>query len=138
MLFKDKNKPQEKDPSSHHAMTPLAKKTNDLSKEGYTDQFILVEGGLKSSEKQKTYRPEDLKIKKHWRFEGSSDPGDMSILYAVEATDGSKGTVIDGFGTYSDFELSEFMKQVQEDRNENNPGGNQSTQVNDRLNKERI
>jgi hypothetical protein len=138
MLFKDKNKPEEKDPAHHHAMTPMAKKTNDLSREGFTDQFVLVDGGLKSSEKQKIYKPEELTIKKHWRFEGSSDPGDMTILYAIETADGNKGTIIDGYGTYSDVELSEFMKHVQEDSNANNPAGNQSTQVEERLGKERI
>ena len=137
MLFNNKDK-NEKDPSFHHTMTPLAKKTNDLTKEGFTDQFVLVNGGLKSSEKQKVYKPEDLRILKRWRFEGSSDPGDMDILYAVETNDGNKGTVIDGYGTYSDAELSEFMKNVEEVANENNPGANQSTNVEDRLGKEQI
>lgn len=132
MLFKNKNK-EEKDPSYHHDMTPLAKKTNDLTKDGFTDQFVLVDGGLKSSERQKIYKPEDLKILKRWRFEGTSDPGDMDILYAIETNDGSKGSIVDGYGTYSDAELSEFMKCVKEEVNENNPGGNQSTQVEERL-----
>lgn len=132
MLFNNKNK-EEKDPSYHHTMTPLAKRTNDLAKEGYTDQFVLVDGGLKSSERQKVYKPEELKILKRWRFEGTSDPGDMDILYAIETADGSKGTIIDGYGTYSDAELSEFMKCVEEEASSNNPGANQSTQVEERL-----
>ena len=132
MFFKNKNT-EDKDPAMHHYTTPMAKKNTDLVNEGFTDQFVLLETGLKSSESGKTYKPEELKILKHFRFEGSSDPGDMTILYAIETNDGRKGTVVDGFGTYSDADLSDFMKHVEEKANQNNPGANQSSEVEERL-----
>ncbi len=111
----------EKDSEMHHYMTPLAKKTNELVKEGFIEQFVMVEEGLKASESGKVFKPEDLKILKHYRFEGTSDPGDMSILYLIETYNGLKGTVVDGYGTYSDNELGPFMKMVEEKTNQNNP-----------------
>ncbi|MDQ3535402.1 MAG: hypothetical protein M3421_07215 [Bacteroidota bacterium] len=111
----------EKDPEMEHHLTPLAEKTNELVKQGFSEQFVMVEEGLKASESGKIFSPEELKILKHYRFEGTSDPGDMSILYLVETSDGKKGTIVDGFGTYSDNELGEFMKKVEEKENQNNP-----------------
>ena len=83
-----------------------------LNDEGYTAQFTFREGALHAD--NKTFRPEDLIINEEFRFEGESNPDDMSILYAIEASDGTKGAVIDAYGTYSDNELGEFMKGVKE------------------------
>jgi hypothetical protein len=105
----------------HHYTSTLAKKSNDLMQEGYIEQFTFVEEGLHSATTNKTYHPEEVKIVKHYRFEGTSDPADMSILYAIETNDGLKGTVTDAFGTYSDFSLGEFMNQVEELENQNHP-----------------
>jgi hypothetical protein len=55
-----------------------------------------------------------MKIVEHFRFEGDSDPADMTVVYALEANDGVKGTVIDAFGTYSNPKLSEFLRKVEE------------------------
>ena len=37
----------------------------------------------------------------------------MSILYAIETSDGRKGTLVDAYGMYSDDETGEFMNQVE-------------------------
>jgi hypothetical protein len=109
-----------KDSEMHNWTTPLVKMTNELIKQGFTDQFVLSEKGLKDSEGE-VYQPNQIKILKHYRFEGSSDPADMSILYGVETEDGKKGTIVDAFGTYSDIDLGEFMKDVEELENQNHP-----------------
>ena len=98
--------------ASKEYLTPLTTKMNELTKEGFASQFSLKEGVLQVD--NKTYTPEDLTIVDEYRFEGESNPDDMSILYAIEAEDGTKGTVVDAFGTYSDNELGEFMKGVKE------------------------
>ena len=69
------------------------------------------------------YKPEDLKIIKVYRFEGDSDPGDSSVLYILEATNGLVGYSIDDYGIYSNHEDSEgydnFLRHVpMEDREE--------------------
>ena len=47
------------------------------------------------------FRAEDLTIREFHRFEGVSDPDDMSIVYAIESRDGTRGTLVDAFGVYS-------------------------------------
>jgi hypothetical protein len=37
----------------------------------------------------------------------------MSVLYAIETTDGVKGTLVDAYGLYADEETGEFMKEVE-------------------------
>ncbi len=93
-------------------LTPLTVKLQELEKEGYTEQFVFANGVLKDSNGQ-TYQAGDLKILKEFRFEGESNPDDMSILYALESDKGNKGTVVTAYGTYAD-ELAAFMKDVEE------------------------
>ncbi|HYO21404.1 MAG TPA: hypothetical protein VER36_03295 [Flavisolibacter sp.] len=68
---------------------------------------------LESLTSGKTYACEDVKAANFYRFEGITDPDDMSILYAIETCDGAKGTLMDAYGRYSDEETGEFMKQVE-------------------------
>jgi hypothetical protein len=66
--------------------------------------------------KGKLYQPEDLKIVKTFRFEGSSDPSDSSILYVIEAHDGLVGYSLDAYGAYSNHDDEEgynnFIRRI--------------------------
>ncbi|WKN33826.1 hypothetical protein PZB74_10875 [Porifericola rhodea] len=95
-------------------MSPLTAKINDLSKKGFVTQFKFENGALKDRTSDKNYQAQELAIIEEYRFEGESNPDDMSILYALEAKDGTKGIVVDAYGTYSDEDLGEFMKRVKE------------------------
>lgn len=94
-------------------MTDLEKVQENLEKYGYTEQFRVEKGKLVGMESKKKYKPADVKAVNFYRFEGISDPDDMSILYAIETCDGSKGTLTDAYGRYSDEETGDFMKQVE-------------------------
>ena len=93
-------------------MTDLEKVQANLEKYGYTEQFRVDKGKLVGIESKKSYNPKDVKAVNFYRFEGISDPDDMSILYAIETFDGIKGTLTDAYGNYSDDDTGEFMKQV--------------------------
>jgi len=95
-----------------HYKTPLHDKINDLEREGYKAQFKLEGEKLMDTQSGEKYKPSQLKLIQEFRFEGISNPDDMSILYALEAEDGTKGTVVDSYGTYADVELAEFLNQV--------------------------
>lgn len=84
-----------------------------LKENGYTEEFNYSNGTLVASDK-KEYKVEDLKVQNVFRFEGVSDPADMSILYALETRDGRKGVLIDAFGVYGDPELEAFMKKMRD------------------------
>lgn len=94
-------------------MTDLDKCLNFLEEKGYTDQFRVEKKSLVSlKDSKKKYKPKDVNAVNFYRFEGISDPDDMSILYAIETCDGTKGTLVDAYGRYSDEDTGAFMQEV--------------------------
>jgi hypothetical protein len=87
---------------------------NHLNKKGFTNDFKVTEGRLCVMGTDKTYGAEEVQIVDFYRFEGESDPDDMSILYAIETSDGTKGTISNSYGTYADAKVDEFLKQVED------------------------
>ena len=80
---------------------------------GFTDDFKATDDGLKSLRTDKVYSPEEVIIVNFYRFEGASDPDDMSILYAIETNDGVKGTLVDAYGPYASPEVNQFILAVE-------------------------
>ena len=80
---------------------------------GYTDDFKATDEGLISLRTDKLYSPKEVIIKNFYRFEGASDPDDMSILYAIETNDGVKGTLVDAYGPYASPEVNQFILEVE-------------------------
>lgn len=109
----------ENDPELHHVMTPLMTSTQEMKDQGFIADFTVVNDSLKAYGSGQSYRPEEVKVVNFFRFEGTSDPGDMTILYAIETNDDTKGLLSDAFGTYSSPEVSEFMKNVPEINKQN-------------------
>jgi hypothetical protein len=95
-------------------MRTLASCLNRVVKNGYTENFKVIEEGMQSLETEKVYDPADVHIVNFFRFEGVSDPSDSAILYVIEANDGSKGTLIDAYGMYADVNVDKFIKQVED------------------------
>lgn len=85
---------------------------NQLRKRGFDSGFKLVDGHLVCLETKKKYQPPDLGITEYHRFEGDSNPSDMSIVFAVQCNDGNKGTVVSSYGTYATDGLLSFMDKV--------------------------
>ena len=83
-----------------------------VEKRGFTTQFQVKEAGLHSLKTNQHFRPDQVKISHFYRFEGESNPDDSSILYAIETTDGEKGTLVDGYGTTSDSATGSFIEKV--------------------------
>ncbi|MBF9235816.1 hypothetical protein I2I05_00260 [Hymenobacter sp. BT683] len=86
-----------------------------LKKDGFTQDFNVVDGRLQTigHDSEKSYAPSEVTIVDFYRFEGESDPDDMSILYALEANDGVRGTISSAYGTYGDTDALEFLKEVE-------------------------
>jgi hypothetical protein len=85
-----------------------------LNQAGYTEQFRVSKGRLERLSDQKSWGANEVRIMDFYRFEGVTDPDDMSILYALECKDGTKGTISNSYGTYADTEVDEFMKCVED------------------------
>ena len=100
--------------SEKREMKTLVSCINSLQVDGFETQFKALKSGLKSLTTEKIYKPEEIKILNFYRFEGESDPGDNSILYALETADGERGTLTDAYGPYSDTNVTNFIQQVEE------------------------
>jgi len=89
---------------------------NKLRKDGFIQDFNVVDGRLHTigNDSNKTYAPDELTIVDFYRFEGESDPDDMSILYAIEANDGVRGTISSAYGTYAESDTLEFLTKVED------------------------
>lgn len=85
----------------------MAKKKN----EGYTYDFSVEEKKLTCKELDRDYTPNEFTIVESFRFEGESNPDDMSVLYTVETDDGKKGLLVDGYGINSSLSQEMIYKQ---------------------------
>lgn len=85
---------------------------DDLTRRGFAEHLGIVNGELRALESGKAFKPEELMIREYHRFEGVSDPDDMSIVYAIESQSGTRGTLVDAFGVYSNPAVSAFLKDV--------------------------
>jgi hypothetical protein len=92
----------------------LAACTAELKERGYKEDFRIDKAGLKTYSADKAYKPEEIRITNFYRFEGVSDPGDMTVLYVIETSDGTKGTLADGYGPYASEDVAKFIVQVEE------------------------
>lgn len=97
-----------------HAMTykTITEAVRGLKERGFTANFELLKNAFRDVESGKTFQPGELTIVEHHLFEGASDPDDLSIVYAIEAKDGTRGALTDAYGTYANPDLSAFLKQV--------------------------
>jgi len=111
-----------KEMSKHE--TDYIKKYED---EGYTSNFLFDNNSLIDSETKQAYKPEDITIVAHHRYEGMSDPDDMSILYVIETKDKIKGTHLIGYGPMADLEEAEFFKDIPEENYAQNSDINELT-----------
>lgn len=79
---------------------------------GFTNNYRMSGDMLVGSESKMQYNPMDVHIVAEHRFEGISNPSDMSILYVIRTKDGSKGTVLANYSPASDTSMAEFFNAI--------------------------
>lgn len=94
----------------------LTEALDGLQQQGFHSAFELADGRLKSNQSGRFYGPEEFRVVEHYRFEGASNPDDMSVLYAVETASGERGVIVDAFGTYGNPALGELMRHARTDQ----------------------
>lgn len=94
------------------AYDTLSQAIEDLNKEGYTEDFNLLDRGIEVKAMKVNYDPENFNIVKTYRFEGMTNPGDSSILYVIETNNGIKGTLVDAYGAYADTMSKEMVEKL--------------------------
>jgi hypothetical protein len=90
----------------------LAGAIDDLGMSGFIENFGVSGGALRSFDSGRTFSAAQVVIREYHRFEEVSDPGDMSIVYAIEGQGGVRGTLVDAFGVYSDPAVCAFLDGV--------------------------
>lgn len=95
----------------------LVETLNKLRKEGYTEDFNLRQNCLECREGAFKIFHDEFQIDKIFRFEGMTDPGDESILYAISSEKyGLKGVLVNAFGIYADPLTNEMVQKLKENR----------------------
>jgi hypothetical protein len=73
-----------------------------LEAAGYREGFTPTRDGLLASRVGRHYAPETLILDSVERFEGPTDPADASVLFALRAPDGVRGTWAIAYGPARD------------------------------------
>lgn len=84
----------------------------DLRQRGFATDLEFRDGALHETATGRRFRPDELAIVEHHRFEGESDPEDMAVVYAIESRDGVRGIVVDAFGAYANPALAAFLEKI--------------------------
>jgi hypothetical protein len=91
----------------------LVEATNDLMKRGYTENLSLEGDTIDDKAKNIHMTADDFVIDEFYRFEGPSNPSDMSIVYAVTSDKYHlKGILVNAFGTYADSSSSAIQAKL--------------------------
>ena len=91
----------------------LVEATNDLMKRGYTANLSLDDETIDDKENHIKMTADDFVIDEFYRFEGLSNPSDMSIVYAVTSDKYHlKGVLINAFGTYANTSSSAVQAKL--------------------------
>lgn len=100
-------------PLDHTAEAPAVAA---LVRRGFTASFMVDGDRLRICDTDRRYRPQDVTIRDYYRFEGTSDPDDMSVVYALETRDGVLGTLIDAFGAKADPAIATMLDRMRVER----------------------
>ncbi|MBC6998128.1 hypothetical protein [Cytophaga sp. FL35] len=97
-------------------MEEYAKHEQDLIRKyeakGYSKNFRYAKGKLIETESKKEFGPKQITVIEEHRYEGMSNPSDMSILYVIETSDNDKGIFLMAYGPNADTETAEFFKEI--------------------------
>ncbi|MBC7488514.1 MAG: phosphoribosylpyrophosphate synthetase [Cytophagaceae bacterium] len=93
-----------------HSYDTVSEATNDLHKRGFTLDFNLDENCILCNKDR--FHPEDFEIVEFYRFEGQTDPADEAVVYAIEAKNGVKGILVNGYGISAQTMSSELIKKL--------------------------
>ncbi|UOE40998.1 hypothetical protein MTP09_14005 [Chryseobacterium suipulveris] len=101
---------------AHHNLKTLSEVLETLRRRGITKEIRMnKENVMVLGDNEKTYKPSDLSIVKSYRFEGNSSADDNAVLYLIEDREGEKATILDSYGSdsnYSGPEFDNFLRQI--------------------------
>lgn len=104
--------------NKNNQYSTLVEAIENLKKQGYTHNYRVNEHGQLEENSKESFLASEVKLNEFHRFEGITNPADMSIVYAVETNSGHRGTVVDSYGVDGSEITSNFMNQVAQNQYE--------------------
>ncbi len=93
-------------------MDSLADRMRQLHVEGWVEQLSVTEGGLSCDGCGCWTAPEEVVVDVVYRFEGMSDPGDESILFALSLPCGHRGQLPAAYGPDTAPDVIDVVKRL--------------------------
>lgn len=85
-----------------------------LKKRGFAYDFNLDEKQLLTNDSKEKFTSDEFKIVEVYRFEGTSNPDESSIVYAIESAKYNlKGFRLNAYGIYADNNSTEIAKKME-------------------------
>jgi hypothetical protein len=95
-------------------MTTLSQVIKNLKEQGYSEDFNLKDSCLECSARKINLNPEEFEVDSTYRFEGTSDPSDSAIAYAISSEKhGLKGVLVNSYGAYADPVVAKLAAKLQ-------------------------
>lgn len=96
-----------------HFMETMREAVERFERDGFGEAFRADRGGELTVDGRVLYAPEDLVVEEMARFEGSSDPGDAAVIFALRTPDGAvRGTFSASYGPQADPDVVEAVRRL--------------------------
>jgi hypothetical protein len=84
-----------------------------LEADGYRTDFSFTDGTIRCTACDVAHAPPQLLVRRTFRFEGETDPGDEAIVLGVECPAcGMRGVVVSAYGPDASPEFMELLTQL--------------------------
>lgn len=95
----------------NNSYNTLSEATNALKKRGFNQTVkVLSKSKIKLGDKE--FNSDQIEINEFHRFEGMTNPSDMSIVYAFSADEKYKGILINSYGIKASTEINDFINNI--------------------------
>lgn len=96
----------------------LSQAVEALKKQGYDQDLDLKNNCVACKALDYEMKADEFEVDEVHRFEGASNPGDASVLYAISSDKyGLKGILIDAYGAYASPLTTEMIQKLKYEPN---------------------
>ena len=90
----------------------LIEAVRGLKKRGFDHELLLKEEKIHCPDNDKYYSADEMSIVEYHLYYMQTKPYYISIFFAVEFNEFTKGMIISSYGVYGDIKIMEFMDKV--------------------------
>jgi len=95
----------------------LIEAMRDLKTRGYENDFNLHPEWIECPSMSIMLKPTEFHVDEIYRFEGANNPDDSTVLFAIRASSGIKGILVDAYGVYADAMSPAMIRALTIDKN---------------------